>query len=207
MVSCQYQRRPTRAQRGKSGTGSVAAIQRQTWTASFAAGIDCRTGCSGEGEKGMRPRTTPCPGQRIKAAVTFLLLTALFLCTIITTLSGRAEMTLMKIVVDGATDRVLGVHILGEDASEMAQILGIAVKMGAKKADFDATMALHPTSAEETRHPAHPHRAVRAGNPRSGGPGFGGARHGAGLRFSCGIWKNLCIRRFRNRKLWGAPGS
>ncbi len=65
------------------------------------------------------------------------------------TLSGRPEMTLMKIVVDGATDRVLGVHILGEDASEMAQILGIAVKMAAKKADFDATMALHPTSAEE----------------------------------------------------------
>ena len=65
------------------------------------------------------------------------------------TLSGRPEMMLMKIVVDGATDRVLGVHILGEDASEMAQILGIAVKMGAKKADFDATMALHPTSAEE----------------------------------------------------------
>jgi glutathione reductase (NADPH) len=65
------------------------------------------------------------------------------------TLSGREEKTLMKIVVDGVTDRVLGVHILGEDASEMTQVLGIAVKMGAKKADFDATMALHPTSAEE----------------------------------------------------------
>jgi glutathione reductase (NADPH) len=64
-------------------------------------------------------------------------------------LSGRREKVLMKIVADGATDRVLGVHILGEDASEMAQLLGIAVKMGAKKADFDATMALHPTSAEE----------------------------------------------------------
>ena len=64
-------------------------------------------------------------------------------------LSGRGEKILMKIVVDGATDRVLGVHILGEEASEMAQILGIAVRMGAKKADFDATMALHPTSAEE----------------------------------------------------------
>ena len=64
-------------------------------------------------------------------------------------LSGREEKTLMKIVVDGVTDRVLGVHILGEDASEMTQVLGIAVKMGAKKADFDATMALHPTSAEE----------------------------------------------------------
>ncbi|MGI8568712.1 MAG: glutathione-disulfide reductase [Methylocella sp.] len=65
------------------------------------------------------------------------------------TLAGRAEKTLMKIVVDGVSDRVLGVHILGEDASEMAQLLGIAVKMGAKKVDFDATMALHPTSAEE----------------------------------------------------------
>jgi glutathione reductase (NADPH) len=64
-------------------------------------------------------------------------------------LSGRAEKTLMKIIVDGTTDRVLGVHILGEDASEMAQLLAIAVKMGAKKTDFDATMALHPTSAEE----------------------------------------------------------
>jgi glutathione reductase (NADPH) len=64
-------------------------------------------------------------------------------------LSGRAEKILMKIVADGTTDRVLGVHILGEDASEMAQLLGIPVRMGAKKADFDATMALHPTSAEE----------------------------------------------------------
>jgi glutathione reductase (NADPH) len=65
------------------------------------------------------------------------------------TLSGRHETTVMKIVVDGETDRVLGVHILGEDAGEMAQLLGIAVHMGAKKADFDATMAVHPTSAEE----------------------------------------------------------
>ena len=65
------------------------------------------------------------------------------------TLSGRAEKTLMKLVVDGETDRVLGAHVLGEGAGEMAQLLGIAVKMGAKKADFDATMAVHPTSAEE----------------------------------------------------------
>jgi len=65
------------------------------------------------------------------------------------TLSGRQDKTIMKIVVDGASDRVLGVHILGDDAGEMAQILGIAVKLGATKADFDATMALHPTSAEE----------------------------------------------------------
>jgi glutathione reductase (NADPH) len=65
------------------------------------------------------------------------------------TLSGRAERTLMKIVVDGATDKVLGVHILGHEAGEMAQLLGVAVKMGATKADLDATMAVHPTAAEE----------------------------------------------------------
>ena len=49
------------------------------------------------------------------------------------TLSGRTEKVVMKMVVDGKTDVVLGVHILGEDAGEMAQILGIAVKMGATK--------------------------------------------------------------------------
>ncbi|HLJ72685.1 MAG TPA: glutathione-disulfide reductase [Roseiarcus sp.] len=65
------------------------------------------------------------------------------------TLSGRKERTIMKIVVDGETDRVLGVHILGHEAGEMAQLLAIAVKMGATKADFDATVALHPTAAEE----------------------------------------------------------
>jgi glutathione reductase (NADPH) len=65
------------------------------------------------------------------------------------TLSGRDERTIMKIVVDGDSDRMLGVHILGHEAGEMAQLLAIAVKMGAKKADFDATLALHPTAAEE----------------------------------------------------------
>ncbi len=64
-------------------------------------------------------------------------------------LSGREETVVMKIVVDGETDRVLGVHVLGEAAAEIVQVLGIAVKLGAKKADFDATMAVHPTSAEE----------------------------------------------------------
>lgn len=65
------------------------------------------------------------------------------------TLSGRNERIIMKIVVDAKNDRVLGVHILGHEAGEMAQLLGIAVKMGARKADFDATMALHPSAAEE----------------------------------------------------------
>ena len=65
------------------------------------------------------------------------------------TISGHEGRVVMKIIVDGVTDRVLGVHILGEDAGEMAQLLGIAVKMRATKADFDSTMAVHPTAAEE----------------------------------------------------------
>jgi glutathione reductase (NADPH) len=65
------------------------------------------------------------------------------------TLSGRDTRALMKLVVDAANDRVVGVHIVGEGAAEMIQLAGIAVKMGATKADFDATMAVHPTMAEE----------------------------------------------------------
>jgi glutathione reductase (NADPH) len=65
------------------------------------------------------------------------------------TLSGRDTTVLIKLVVDGATDRVAGCHIVGEGAAEMIQMAAIAVKMGATKADFDATMALHPTTAEE----------------------------------------------------------
>jgi glutathione reductase (NADPH) len=65
------------------------------------------------------------------------------------TMSGRDTRILMKLVVDAATDRVVGCHIVGDGAAEMVQLLGIAVKMKATKADFDATMALHPTAAEE----------------------------------------------------------
>jgi glutathione reductase (NADPH) len=65
------------------------------------------------------------------------------------TLSGRETRMLMKLVVEGAGGRVLGCHIVGEGAAEMVQMVAIAVKMGATKADFDATMALHPTAAEE----------------------------------------------------------
>jgi glutathione reductase (NADPH) len=65
------------------------------------------------------------------------------------TLSGRDTRVLMKLVVDATTDRVVGCHIVGDGAAEMVQVLGIAVKMKATKADFDATMALHPTAAEE----------------------------------------------------------
>jgi glutathione reductase (NADPH) len=65
------------------------------------------------------------------------------------TLSGRDTTVLLKLVVDGSNDRVVGCHVVGEGAAEMAQLAAIAVKMGAAKADFDATMALHPTTAEE----------------------------------------------------------
>jgi glutathione reductase (NADPH) len=65
------------------------------------------------------------------------------------TLSGRDERMLMKLVVEAATDRVVGCHILGEHAAEIVQMAAIAIRMGATKADFDATMALHPTAAEE----------------------------------------------------------
>jgi glutathione reductase (NADPH) len=65
------------------------------------------------------------------------------------TLSGRDTTVLLKLVVDGETDRVVGCHIVGEGAAEMAQLAAVAVKMKATKADFDATMALHPTIAEE----------------------------------------------------------
>ena len=65
------------------------------------------------------------------------------------TMSGRDTRVLMKLIVDGTTDRVVGCHIVGDGAAEMVQLVGIAVRMKAKKADFDATMALHPTAAEE----------------------------------------------------------
>jgi glutathione reductase (NADPH) len=65
------------------------------------------------------------------------------------TLSGRDERVYMKLIVDAATDKILGVHILGHDAGEIIQGVGIAVTMGATKADFDRTIALHPSAAEE----------------------------------------------------------
>ncbi len=65
------------------------------------------------------------------------------------TLSGRDEQTMMKIVVDRASDRVLGVHMIGPGSGELVQAVGIAVTMGATKAQFDATIAVHPTAAEE----------------------------------------------------------
>jgi glutathione reductase (NADPH) len=65
------------------------------------------------------------------------------------TMSRRDTRVLMKLLVDGQTDRVLGCHIVGDAAAEITQAVAIAVKLKATKADFDATIALHPTAAEE----------------------------------------------------------
>lgn len=65
------------------------------------------------------------------------------------TLSGRDERTMMKIIVDKETDKVLGCHMVGEDSAEIIQGIAIALKCGATKAQFDATVGIHPTAAEE----------------------------------------------------------
>ena len=64
-------------------------------------------------------------------------------------LAGRDERMLMKLVVEAATSRVAGVHVVGPDAAEIIQMAAVAIRMGAKKADFDQTIALHPSAAEE----------------------------------------------------------
>lgn len=65
------------------------------------------------------------------------------------TLSGRDERTFMKLLVDGGSGRVVGCHMVGPDASEIVQMAAIALRLKATKADFDTTMALHPSAAEE----------------------------------------------------------
>ncbi len=65
------------------------------------------------------------------------------------TISGRSEKTFMKLIVETASDRVVGAHMLGPDAGEIMQGIGVAIIAGATKADFDATIGIHPTAAEE----------------------------------------------------------
>lgn len=65
------------------------------------------------------------------------------------TLSGNTERTFMKLVVDAASDRVVGLHMVGADAGEIVQGFAVAMKAGATKAHFDATLGIHPTAAEE----------------------------------------------------------
>jgi glutathione reductase (NADPH) len=64
-------------------------------------------------------------------------------------LTGGQEKTMMKLVVDISTDKVLGAHMVGDSAAEIIQGIAIAVKMGATKKDFDATVGIHPSAAEE----------------------------------------------------------
>ena len=61
----------------------------------------------------------------------------------------RKSKTVMKMVVIGDDEKIVGIHILGQGADEMLQGFAVAVKMGAAKADFDATVAIHPTASEE----------------------------------------------------------
>ena len=79
------------------------------------------------------------------------------------TLSGRDQRSVMKLVVDAATDRVVGCHLLDPDAAEIVQGVGIAMKCGATKAQLDRTMALHPTAAEEIVTMRTPARRIRRG--------------------------------------------
>ena len=65
------------------------------------------------------------------------------------TLSGRQQRTFMKLIVEAATDKVVGIHMVGDDAAELIQGLAVAVKAGATKAQFDATVGIHPTAGEE----------------------------------------------------------
>ncbi|MCW5695285.1 MAG: glutathione-disulfide reductase [Bauldia sp.] len=76
-------------------------------------------------------------------------------------LSGRADRTLIKLLVDAATDRIVGCHIFGPEAAELIQLVGIVVKMRGRKADLDSVIALHPTAAEEIVTMREPSERVR----------------------------------------------
>jgi glutathione reductase (NADPH) len=76
------------------------------------------------------------------------------------TLSGLAERTFMKILVDDASDKVIGCHMVGQDAGEIIQGIAIAIKAGATKSDFDQTIGIHPTAAEEFVTMREPSRVI-----------------------------------------------
>jgi glutathione reductase (NADPH) len=78
-------------------------------------------------------------------------------------LAGRNEKMIMKLIADSVSGRVIGLHILGPDAGELAQAFGVALKAGLTKADFDRTMAVHPTAAEELVTMYQPSYRVRGG--------------------------------------------
>ena len=64
-------------------------------------------------------------------------------------ISGRDEKTIMKLVIDESTRKILGCHLVGPNSAELIQLAAVAIKMGATKEDFDKTCAVHPTAAEE----------------------------------------------------------
>lgn len=84
------------------------------------------------------------------------------------TLSGRAEKVIMKLIVNAADRKVIGAHILGHEAGEMAQLLGVILKAGCTKDDFDRTMALHPSAAEELVTMYKPSYVIRNGERVTG---------------------------------------
>jgi glutathione reductase (NADPH) len=75
--------------------------------------------------------------------------------------AARDERMLIKLIVDADSNRVVGCHIVGAMASELVQLVAVAMKMGATKADFDATTALHPTLAEEIVTMGQPAERIR----------------------------------------------
>jgi glutathione reductase (NADPH) len=75
--------------------------------------------------------------------------------------AGRDERMFIKLIVDADSDRVLGCHLVGPNAGELVQLVAIAIRMGATKADFDATTALHPTLAEEIVTMGRPSERIR----------------------------------------------
>ena len=85
------------------------------------------------------------------------------------TLTGRDQRSVMKLLVDATTDRVVGCHLLDPDAGEIVQGVGIAMKCGATKAQFDRTMAIHPTAAEEIVTMREPARRLRRGEAVAAG--------------------------------------
>ena len=115
-------------------------------------------------------------------------------------LGGRSRHTMMKLVVDQQTQVVLGAHIIGDDAPEMMQGVSVAINCGATKADFDATIGIHPTSAEEfvtlrTRtRVAEGSCAARAGRPADAARGDGGRRDGAGRVAALRLGRMLAFR-------------
>ncbi|GKV20185.1 hypothetical protein SLEP1_g30343 [Rubroshorea leprosula] len=84
------------------------------------------------------------------------------------TLSGLPEQVLMKLIVCASTNKVLGLHMCGEDAPEIVQGFAVAVKAGLTKADFDVTVGIHPTTAEEFVTMRTPTRKIRTNSSSEG---------------------------------------